>query len=154
PAMRWGLFNFESDEERRSAAIVAGIVVGAFLLRLAGLGAVQFGIDEGYASVFSTQIAWGRGFPLRGIETSYGFHNPPLLFWLLTPWFFLSRDPLVAQGFIAALGSFSCVFAWRAGRLLNGPACGLAAAVIVAICPNAVEHTRRLWGHDFIIFFS
>lgn len=128
----------------------------AVALRVQGLDLVHFNIDESVASAVASQIATGRRFPLTGIQTSFGFHNPPIYLYILAPLFALSRDPLVAQAFVALLGGVGAVvFAWQAGREWTGRVLGGAlAAGIVAACPNAVEHSRRLWGHDLIVFWS
>lgn len=138
----------------RSKLVPVSLFLVAFAVRAWGIGYVQFGIDESVASAIATQIAHGSYFPLTGLETSFGFHNPPTLFYLLTPLFALSSDPRFAALFFALLGSCAVLYAWRSGCLLGGARAGLIAALVVAVCPNAVEHSRRLWGHDLMVFFG
>jgi hypothetical protein len=127
------------------------LAIVAFLLRAWRIGQVQYGIDESVASAIATQIAHGKYFPLTGLETSFGFHNPPAFFYLLAPLFALTRDPAVVGLAFALAGSAAVVLAWRSGLLLGGPLSGVLAATLLAVCPNAVEHSRRLWGHDLIV---
>lgn len=123
----------------------------AFFLRAWEIGYVHFGIDEATAAAVSTQIAQGRYFPLTGIETSFGFHNPPLFLYLLAPFFGVSSDPRLAQLAIACFGAAAVFPMWGAGRILGGRVGAIVAALLVAVCPNAVEHSRRLWGPDLIL---
>jgi len=147
-----------TDDGERGVAIgwllPGAIFVVAFALRAWKPGLVHFGIDEGKAAAVAMQIAHGVRFPLTGIETSFGFHNPPLFLYLIAPFFALSRNPVVALMAFHLAGSLAVLAAWRCGSILGERRCAVAAAVIVAVCPNAVEHSRRLWGHDLIVPFS
>ncbi len=142
------------DRDRREMTALGGLVLLAFALRAWGPGLVHFGIDE--AGALRRAVGWiyGGVFPWRGIPTSFGFHNPPTLVLLLAPLVGLTPDPRVLGLLPMGLGAASVVFGWRAGRLAGGRRAALATALIVAVCPSAVEHGRRLWGHDFMVFFS
>lgn len=147
-----------SDERQRhriKERILLGLLIAtAFLLRVWDLGLVPFQIDESIASAIATQIAHGRNFPLAGIRTSFGFQNPPLFLYLLAPFFAVSRDPVTPSFFFSLLGTSVVWMGWRAGMLLGGRPCAWIAALLLAFSPNAVEHCRRLWGHDLQVFFS
>ncbi|MCC5876010.1 MAG: glycosyltransferase family 39 protein [Candidatus Sumerlaeia bacterium] len=130
------------------------LLIVAFVLRASDLGLVAFQIDEATASAIATQIAHGRNFPLAGIRTSFGFQNPPLLLYLLAPFFAISRDPVVPALFLATLGTSAVYLAWRSGMLLAGRPAAWTAALLIAFSPNAIEHCRRLWGHDLQVFFA
>ncbi len=123
----------------------------AFFLRAWHIDLVHFEIDEAIAAAVSSQIGHLRRFPLTGIETSYGFHNPPLLLYLFAPVFALAKDPRAALLVIALLGSLALVPMRRAGELLAGRRAGWIAALLLAVCPAAVEHSRRLWGADLMV---
>lgn len=127
---------------------LAGIVALGAALRLWHLDVVAFQIDEAMAATLATQMAHGRAFHLAGIRTSLGFLNPPWFLYLLTPVFALSASPLVAGVVVALAGAAAPLAAHAAGRLMGGWRVGMIAALVVAVCPAAVEHSRRLWGHD------
>jgi 4-amino-4-deoxy-L-arabinose transferase-like glycosyltransferase len=139
------------------------IPVAAWFLALAALGLllrawlpneIQFGIDEGIASSLATQIAHGHSFPLAGVRTSFGFLNPPTYPYLLAPLFALTRDPALVALLPMILGAVAVVLVGDTANLLAGKRAGLLAAIIMAVCPNAVEHSRRLWGHDLQVFLG
>jgi hypothetical protein len=126
----------------------------AFGLRAWLPNVVAFGIDESIAASLATQIAYGKTFPLAGIRTSFGFLNPPTYLYLLAPFFRLTSDPALVALFPMFLGSLAVVFAGLAGDRLGGRHVALLAAAIVCLSPNAVEHSRRLWGHDLQVFLG
>lgn len=137
--------------------------VGFWLVLIAALGlllrawfpnVVQFGIDEATASSLATQIAHGRSFPLAGIRTSFGFLNPPTYLYFLAPFFAVTRDPAIVALVPMILGAAASALAGMTALRLGGARVALLAAIMVAICPNAVEHSRRLWGHDLQVFLG
>lgn len=132
----------------------AAIFIAGCLLRALQPGLVQYGIDEGVASALALQISHGVHFPLTGIMTSFGFHNPPLFLYLLAPATWITADPRAFGVLFAVAGSLAIWFACDATRRIAGVRAGLIAATIVALCPNAVEHSRRIWGHDLVIPFA
>lgn len=127
-----------------------GILV-ALTLRLYAPDIVPYRLDEAITSAFASMIATGRDFPLLGLRTSFGFHNPPTMFYLAAPIFFLARDPVWFGVLIALLGVVGVVATGLAARGLFGPQSGLAALLLAGCSANALEHSRRIWGHDFII---
>lgn len=131
--------------------LMPALVLLAFALRVWRIDIVHFQIDESIAAAVASQIGHLRRFPLTGIETSFGFHNPPLYLYVLAPVFAIFRDPRAAMAMIAFIGSLAILPAWRAGRLAGGPAAAWIAAILFAVCPNAIEYSRRLWGHDMIV---
>lgn len=131
-----------------TAALALGIV-----MRVSYPSLTPFGLDEGFASILTVQLTHGGQIPLTGLKTSLHFYNPPLLPWLLAPAFALSRDPAWATLGIAALGVLAVLgMGWCARRLSAGRwAVGLAALMLAALAPAWIEHSRRLWGHAFML---
>jgi hypothetical protein len=123
----------------------------ALTLRLNAPDIVPYRLDEAITSAFASKIATAREFPLVGLKTSFGFHNPPTIFYLAAPIFFLARDPVWFGILIALLGVVGVVAIGLATRGLFGPRAGLAAMLLAGCSANALEHSRRMWGHDFII---
>ncbi|MBI1290958.1 hypothetical protein GC173_06900 [bacterium] len=143
-----------AEHEQSTPLAVWFLALGALGLMLRAWlpNVVQFGIDEGIASSLATQIANGRGFPLAGIRTSFGFLNPPTFIYLLAPFFALTRDPGLVALLPMTLGALAVPLLGDTARLVAGRRAGLVAALIMAVCPNAIEHSRRLWGHDLQVF--
>jgi hypothetical protein len=132
-------------------ALWALLLAAAFLVRAWWPGTVPFRLDEAITASFAAKIATGREFPLRGLRTSFGWHNPPTTFYLAAAPFAATRDPRLATLLLAALGASAAAAAGGVVSRFAGPAAGLAAGAIIAFCPNAIEHSRRLWGHDLMI---
>ncbi len=124
------------------------------VLRAAQPGLAGFGFDEGLLATYATLVSHASVHPVVGIQTSFGFHNPPWAVYLFAPLFTVTTDPRAATVLLALLGTAAIPMVFRCGQLLGGTACGLVAAGLLALCPNAVEHSRRLWGHDTVVFFT
>ncbi len=142
-------------ERAWALAAAAAWLAGAWL-RLGRIGLTPFGLDEGIASILTVQLVRGGQIPLVGVKTSLHFYNPPLLPWLLAPWFAISRDPALATWFVAALGCAAAAgMGWCAWRLAGrNRIAGAAAIVMASLIPFWIEHSRRLWGHALILPFG
>lgn len=126
--------------------------------RLAFLDWTAYNIDEATTSIFATQAAHLRNTPLVGLRTSFGFHNPPLFIYLLAPAFRITTDPRAAMAMLALASALAPVLAGAAAARLapedRRTAAGCAAAIALAFSANALDHGRRLWGHDVVILFA
>lgn len=129
-------------------------MIAALVLRVHALSLTAFNIDEAILSLYANQLAHLKSFPLEGIKTSFGFSNPPLMIYLTAPFFRLTPDPRFAMFGFAMAGAAAVGLAGLAGSRLWGNWSGIATAVIVTFSPNAIEHSRRLWGHDTMLFWS
>lgn len=135
--------------------LAVGIVLlCAAVLRLVALDLTAFNIDEARLCMAAGSAVRGEVFPWHGIRTSFGFHNPPLFVWLAMVPFAASDDPLVAMALLALLGTVASALAGDAVRRALGPVAGAATLALVAFSPAAIDHCRRLWGHDTIVFWS
>lgn len=144
----------EADLSRHQRLLLCLLLAAAFALRAWRIDLVLFQIDEAIAAAVASRIGREGFLPLAGIRTSFGFQNPPLLLYLIAPFFQLSRDPVVVSLFFSLLGTAAVWMAWRTGLLAGGAPTAWLAAVILAAAPNAVEHSRRLWGHDLQVFLA
>lgn len=133
--------------------LAAIMLVGAWL-RLRDFDLSAFNIDEAIASIYSIQFIFKGDAPMVGVKTSLHFYNSPLLIYLLAPFFSITTNPLLAQGFVAALGIALIGLVARIGREAMGRPWGLMLAVFVAFSIIGVDTSRRLWGHSFIPFLS
>src|SRR5262249_29902742 len=76
--------------------------------------------------------------------TSVDIH-PPLYYWLLSVWAVpFGQGEVALRGFSVLLGTLMVWATWGVGRMLTGPAVGLAAAALLAISPLAVQYSQEV----------
>lgn len=140
--------------ERPFLLALLGLVAAALLLRLWGIDLTAYNIDETNLSLGANQIANFKAFTLVGVETSLGFHNPPLFIYLMSPAFLATPLPHLAMVLLAMAGAGAAGLNGLTAGRLGGRWAGLVAGALTAFSPNAIDHSRRLWGHDTIIFWG
>jgi 4-amino-4-deoxy-L-arabinose transferase-like glycosyltransferase len=82
--------------------------------------------------------------------SSTGFRNPPLTVYLMSLPVALSRDPLALTGFVVVLNLLAIAGTFWLGRRYWSMAAGLLAALLFAISPWAVQHSRGVLGQDLL----
>jgi len=139
----------------RQPAVTLGLVtLLAAVARFALLDRAEFKYDEAQVSSLSFLLVHRHMLPATSILTSGGFHNSPLLVYLLAIPMLLSASPLVLTGFITALNvaAVGGLYLW-ARRLLGELVAGLA-AVLFAVSPLAVHYSRKIWAPDAMPLFT
>ncbi len=130
--------------------LLAAILALAAALRFYRLGAVAFTFDAAAVSNLAAQwIDQGR-LPLQGMVSSTGFRNPPLTVYLISLPLRFSRDPLALTGFVVALNLLAVAGTFWLGRRYWSAAAGLLAALLFAVSPWAVQHSRGVLGQDLL----
>lgn len=168
------LFNFPKISIRFLPYILLGLGLVTLLSRLVFWEHTIYNSDEAYLTIYALKLShffelpWSE-VPMGGIRTSFGFRNPPFLIYLFTPVFSISSDPRFAIFMVMLFGAAAVsivsyaayfmtdhVFPSDDKGFVNSTAFSalIVAAVLMIFAPNAVQHTRQLWGHDLIIFFS
>src|SRR5581483_384572 len=118
------------------ALAMPAVLLVALGLRLYHLDGQSLWYDEG-VSAFMTH----RTFAEIAVATSVDIH-PPLYYWLLSLWCMpFGNGEIALRGFSVLLGTLTVWATWRLGRLLAGPAVGLATAALLAISPLAVQYS-------------
>jgi len=168
------LFNLPKISIRLLPYILLGIGLVTLLSRLVFWEHTIYNSDEAYLTIYALKLShffelpWSE-VPMGGIRTSFGFRNPPFLIYLFTPVFSISSDPRFAVFMVMLLGaaavSIVCYAAYcmadhffpsddkdHVNPMAFSPL--IVSAVLMIFSPNAVQHTRQLWGHDLIIFYS
>jgi hypothetical protein len=128
------------------------LTVAAFL-RLQNLSCMEFKNDEAENSMLALMIARGASFPAAGMFSSAGSQNPPFFPYLLSLPFLISRDPVVAAGFIALLNVVAVGLLWFLGRRIGGEPVAWFASVAFAVNPWAVFYARKIWQQDALAPF-
>jgi 4-amino-4-deoxy-L-arabinose transferase-like glycosyltransferase len=131
-----------------------GIVLVAALLRLALPGVVEFKQDEANLSLMARDMATGRSFPLRSIDSSVGIPQPPTSVYFFVPPYLLSSDPVFATQFTAFTNVLAVLIAYRVTRRYYGPTAAIVAAALFAASPWAVIFSRKLWPPDQLAFLT
>ncbi|MEI2688433.1 MAG: hypothetical protein V9H69_01465 [Anaerolineae bacterium] len=130
--------------------LLAAILALAAALRCYRLGAVSFTFDAAAVSNLAAQwIDQGR-LPLQGMVSSTGFRNPPLTVYLISLPLRFSRDPLALTGFVVALNLLAVAGTFWLGQRYWSKAAGLLAALLFAVSPWAVQHSRGVLGQDLL----
>ncbi|MDX2175768.1 MAG: hypothetical protein SF028_04795 [Candidatus Sumerlaeia bacterium] len=136
---------------RGEAAVWLAVAFAALAARLAWIGHAPFLLDEAETCLNGLRISAGNDFPLRGLRTSFGFHNPPTTFYLAAVPTLLGLGPQGMSAMLALAGVGGAVLAGLAARAVQGRAAGVAALALVAFSGAALEHSRRIWGHDLVV---
>jgi hypothetical protein len=131
-------------------ALALIVSVGAYL-RLTRLDLMEFKFDEATALQMAVALAEGRDWPLAGLMSSVGIHNPPVLIYLLAVPAFFSRDALFVAAAVAVLSSAAIGLAYRVLRPRFGPAIALGSALLLATSPWAVILGRKIWAQDLLV---
>ena len=127
----------------------AALLVGAFL-RLWQPGASQFLADQaGLMRLAQLSVRHGA-IPVTGIYSSINTLNPPLSVYVLLPFVWLTRDPLLAllsQECWNVLGILFCyLFVYRS----FGRRTAAVSTILFATAGAAVDYSRLLWQQDYL----
>jgi hypothetical protein len=126
------------------------VLVLAGVLRLGWPGANGFLYDEARVSLLALQMAHGT-FISVGMPSSTALPNMPGLVWLMTPFFWLSPDPLFATLAIGLANTLAVAGIWWLARRAWGPWAALCAALLLAGSPWSVFYSRSIWGQDLLV---
>ena len=149
---------FTSHACRRTVEIIAVtlVLLLAAYLRLNHLEWTEFKLDEAHLSQIAFDMARHGEIPLTGIGSSVGIVNPPLAAWLLALPYAVSSSPMVATAFIALLNVVAVALCYGLSRRMFAPLgerawlAALIAALLFAVAPWAVIHSRKVWAQDLL----
>jgi 4-amino-4-deoxy-L-arabinose transferase-like glycosyltransferase len=143
---------------RWEVVLAVGLLLLALYLRLTNLEYMP-GIngDEGEQGVNARAIVEGAPAVLFG----YGWWGVPNLYFHCAAWMLrIFGDSMVGLRMLSVISGVLAVwFAYRVGRLLWGPRCGLIAGLLLAVSPLALQFSRTgsvstptgtLWGGGFL----
>ncbi|RME45135.1 MAG: hypothetical protein D6791_11465, partial [Chloroflexi bacterium] len=130
-----------------SLLLIFGI---AFALRLGWLDLIQFNFDEARHLERSLAVLTEGRPALIGSPSSVGPAKPPLMVYLLIPPLLISRDPVVATGFIALLNVGAVIGCFWLAREYFGLVAGLVSGLLFAASPWAVIFSRKIFTADLV----
>ena len=79
----------------------------------------------------------GRLLPLVGIVSSVGINNPPAFVYLMAIPLAMSRDPVIATGFVGLLGAVAALLAYRFCAEFFDRRTALVAGLLYASAPRS-----------------
>ena len=137
--------------------MLGSLLVLAAAVRLPGIATRgRFDGDQGYDMLTLLHFTRDGVFPLLGPPTSIGdFHHGAFYYLLLAPVAAISgSDPIAVVTFLALLGVAAVGVTWWLARSIGGRVAGLAAGVLLALSPAAIDELTFLWNPNPIPLFA
>jgi|GEM_PF-6686086 len=129
------------------------ILLCAGIPRLGWLGLAEFKGDESHVLLMAEGIARGQSYPLIGIGSSLGIPNAPFFVYLMAVPELLSREAIVATGFVALLDVAAVLLSYYfVARYFDRPT-AVTAALLFAVSPWAIIFSRKVWEQDALPLF-
>ncbi|MEW6557143.1 MAG: glycosyltransferase family 39 protein [Elusimicrobiota bacterium] len=139
---------------RKDNIILGIILVVGFFLRVWHLDLMEFKQDEAFACLKATHIANFSEFPLAGLKSSVGIHNPPLFIYLMAVPFIFSRNPLAGAFFVVLMNTITILLTYKLANKLFNKKTALISSSLFAFSPWTVIYSRKIWAQDFLPFFT
>lgn len=135
---------------RRTDTIwVSLVIVAAALMRFINLNYMEFKGDEANNLFTACQIFQHR-LPLVGIPSSIGTDNPPFFIYLMALPLSLSRNPVIAAGFIALLNCCAVGLTYIFCHRFFNRRIAVVASLLFAVNPWAIFYSRKIWQQDVL----
>ncbi|MCL5108292.1 MAG: glycosyltransferase family 39 protein [Chloroflexi bacterium] len=133
---------------------LAGIFAIGFWLRWQHLELSEFTRDQAWVlNRVYDWLAYGD-FPFVGIQSSVGTAQGAVELYLLAIPLAISKDPVIAAGFVGLLQMLAVAGTYYLGRTYFGRGVGLVAALLYAVNPWALEYGRKVWTPDMASLFT
>ena len=137
--------------------VIIGILFLAGFLRFYRLSLMEFKYDEADNAYRALEFVSGGVLPQTGMMSSIGVYNPPFFIYLLSIPFMLSRDPVIAAGFIALLNVIGVGLCFMFCNSFFSRRVAVMASLLFAVNPWAVMFSRKIWNQNvltpFVILF-
>ena len=139
--------------QRLETGLLIAILLLAAALRMGWPGMTEFKADEARLTLLAVEMAEGTHFPSRGISSSVGFPNFPMSVWLYALPLFLWPHVYAATLFTGLLNTAAVFACYWFVRRYWGAEAALAAALMFAVSPWAIHHSRKIWAQNLLPFF-
>jgi 4-amino-4-deoxy-L-arabinose transferase-like glycosyltransferase len=136
---------------RREAALLAGGLLLAGVLRLGWPTLTEFKFSEARMVALVRQVLHGPSLPLVGVPASVGFDHSPLSMYLYLPPFVVRDSLLLATLYGGLAGVAGVALTWWLGRRWFGARAAAVAGVLLAASPWAVLFSRKIWQIVFVV---
>ena len=139
---------------RRTEWILLGaILLLTAVLRMGWPGLTEFKADEARLTLLALEMAEGTAFHIRGISSSVGFPNFPMSVWLYTLPLLIWKHVYAATLFTGLLNTLAVLGCYWLVRRYYGVEAALMAALMFAVSPWAIHHSRKIWAQNLLPFF-
>ncbi|NKQ36782.1 MAG: hypothetical protein HF973_14360 [Chloroflexi bacterium] len=132
--------------------LLAGILLITAVTRMGWPGLTEFKADEARLLQLALEMADFSQFPLRGISSSVGFPNFPMSVWLYALPLFLWKHVYAATLFTGLLNTLAVAGTYWLARRYWGVPAALTAALMFAVSPWAIHHSRKIWAQNLLPF--
>ena len=129
------------------------IILIALFLRLHNLDYMEFKKDEAIYSFKASRMVENGVIPLTSGVSSVGINEPPLFVYLLSVPFLISKNPVIASGYIAILNVLAIFICFFVVKDLFDEKAGLIACAFYAVNPWGVFFSRKIWFPELLPFF-
>ncbi len=143
----------KTTSRRTEIIFVLLILLITAVSRMGWPGLTEFKADEAHLLELALRMANLQSFPLRGISSSVGFPNFPMSVWLYALPLFLWKSVLAATIFTGFLNTLAVMATYWFVRRYWGVEAALTAALLFAVSPWAIQHSRKIWAQDLLPFF-
>ncbi len=131
-------------------ALLTGILLLAALLRMGWPGLTEFKRDEALLLARALDVAQGAQFHIRGISSSIGFPNTPIGVWLYAVPLLIWKNVYSATLFTGLVNVVAVLGCWWLVRRYWGAPAALTAALMFAVSPWAIFHSRKIWSQNLL----
>ncbi len=133
--------------------LLGGILLLTAVLRMGWPGLTEFKADEARLTLLALEMAEGNAFHIRGISSSVGFPNFPMSVWLYTLPLLIWKHVYAATLFTGLLNTLAVLGCYWLVRRYYGVEAALIAALMFAVSPWAIHHSRKIWAQNLLPFF-
>ncbi|MCL4359715.1 glycosyltransferase family 39 protein [Patescibacteria group bacterium] len=142
--------------KKRYLALAAAVFVVAAAFRFYHLEArTRFLADQGRTAEVLHETLENHTLPLVGPETSLGFRQGPLYYYLLLPLYAITHGSPVSMAIpMAAFGVLTALILWYLGTRMFGGMIGTGIGLLYAASPSVVNQNIAIWNPAPVPFFT
>lgn len=138
------------------AILILILVLGAYLRLYRIADYMTFLGDEGRDVLVVKKMLVDHKFTLLGPTASVGgFFLGPIYYYFMLPFLWLFRlDPVGPAVMVALFGVATIFLIYKVGQEFFGQSAGFSAALLYALSPLVIAHSRSSWNPNLMPFFS
>lgn len=142
-----------SISQRTEIILVLLLLLITAVSRMGWPGLTEFKADEARLLQLALNMAEFDTFPLRGISSSVGFPNFPMSVWLYALPLFFWKSAISATLFTGFLNTLAVLGCYWLVRRYWGVEAALTSALLFAVSPWAIHHSRKIWAQNLLPVF-